>query len=172
MPGRNVFLVNVADVRRAAGSRKPVHVSAPIGELQVVDTVVAADADVEVDVELESVDDGIVATGRVRAPWTSICRRCLGPAEGFTEVDVREVFSPRPIAEDIYPLPHDQVDLAELARDAIALELPLAPLCRPDCEGLGSITEDELEVEADDEPAPILDPRWAALESIKQQLDD
>ncbi len=170
MAARNVFLVNVADLRRMAGSRKPVHLAAPLGAMNVVDTVVSPDSDVTVEVDLESVDDGIVATGRVAAPWTSICRRCLGPAIGVTEVEVREIFSPNPIDEDIYALQHDQVDLGEMARDAIVLELPLAPLCREDCEGLGSITEEELE--ADESPAPPVDPRWAALEDIKRHLGD
>ncbi len=38
--------------------------------------------------------------------------------------------------DEAYPLEHDFVDLAPLARDAILLDLPLAPLCREDCKGL------------------------------------
>ena len=38
--------------------------------------------------------------------------------------------------EDTYPLEGDQLDLRPLVRDALLLELPLAPLCREDCRGL------------------------------------
>jgi uncharacterized protein len=169
MAGRNPFLINVADLRRMAGSRKAVSVAAPLGELRVVDTAVDAAADVTVEVELESVDDGIVATGAASAPWTSVCRRCLGRAVGTTTVEVREVFSPNPIDEDIYRLEHDQVDLADMARDAVLLELPLAPLCRDDCEGLGSVTEEVAEAERAAE-APPADPRWGALEALRSRL--
>jgi uncharacterized protein len=162
---RSPFLVNVAEVRRVAGTRKHVALRAPLGvELRVVDTVVPADAEVGLDLELESVDDGLVATGEVRAPWHSTCRRCLGPASGELVVAVREVFSPHPVDEEIYQLNGDQVDLSELARDTVALELPLAPLCRDDCRGIGSVHQDELERPAD--------PRWAALEQLRTQLDE
>src|SRR6266536_1061614 len=33
-------------------------------------------------------------------------------------------------------LPHDRVPLHAIARDAVVLAFPSAPLCRPDCAGL------------------------------------
>ena len=38
--------------------------------------------------------------------------------------------------EEAYPLTGDELDLEPLARDAVLLELPLAPLCSEDCRGL------------------------------------
>ena len=38
--------------------------------------------------------------------------------------------------EEAYPLAGDELDLEPLARDAVLLELPLAPLCAEDCPGL------------------------------------
>ncbi len=38
--------------------------------------------------------------------------------------------------EDAYPLAGDELDLEPLARDAVLLDLPLAPLCADDCLGL------------------------------------
>ena len=52
------------------------------------------------------------------------------------EVSERFVEGSAPDDEDAYPIDHDVVDLAPLARDAILLDLPLAPLCRADCAGL------------------------------------
>jgi uncharacterized protein len=50
--------------------------------------------------------------------------------------------------------------------DAIFLELPLAPLCRPDCQGLCP------ECGADKNEAPCecpgpVDPRWATLDALR-----
>jgi uncharacterized protein len=39
-------------------------------------------------------------------------------------------------SDDDFVISGDFVDLAPLAREAIVLALPLAPLCRPDCLGL------------------------------------
>jgi uncharacterized protein len=103
-------------------------------------------ADVDVDIVIEAVDGGIVATGTVTAPWAGECRRCLGPVGGTLDVQVRELYEPRPegyeLAESVaweeetYPLHGDQLDLFPLAKDAILLNLPPVPLCRDDCAGL------------------------------------
>ena len=47
----------------------------------------------------------------------------LGPSSGSCS-------SPTPTEGESYPLSDDHVDLEPLARDAVLLELPLAPLCR------------------------------------------
>ena len=43
---------------------------------------------------------------------------------------------PSPDDDELYPIADDTIDLGPLVRDAIVLELPSAPLCRPDCRGL------------------------------------
>ena len=57
---------------------------------------------------------------------------------GVLDVRVAEQFrrGAQPDDEDAYPLDDEQVDLFDLVRDAVVLELPLAPLCREDCAGL------------------------------------
>ena len=56
----------------------------------------------------------------------------------------------------------DHVDLEPLLRDAVVLDLPLAPVCRDDCPGLcsqcGARLADDPEHHHD-----VIDPRWAAL---------
>ena len=49
---------------------------------------------------------------------------------------MRELYTEDGDGEETYPLVDDEVDLEPLVRDAVLLELPLAPLCRPDCLGL------------------------------------
>ena len=38
--------------------------------------------------------------------------------------------------DDGYVLVEEQVDLDQIVRDAVGVEMPFAPLCRPDCQGL------------------------------------
>lgn len=69
--------------------------------------------------------------------------------------------------DDTYELGAEQLDLAPLARDAVLLGLPLAPLCRPDCAGLCPTCGAELaDGDCDCAPAPP-DARWAALDALR-----
>jgi uncharacterized protein len=127
---------------------------------------------------LEVTIGGIVAHGTVIAPWVGECRRCLGEVNGELTVPVREIYQPRsdsgPAAsaaddaeEEVYPLLGDTLDLLPLARDAVLLNLPQAPLCRPDCAGLCPTCGADLNVGSCDCPPSITDPRWAALDVLR-----
>jgi uncharacterized protein len=82
-------------------------------------------------------------------------------------VHVDELFEAVPLEGETYLLEDDVIDLEPMVRDALLLELPLAPLCRDDCAGLcptcGANRNDEPCDCAEAEP----DPRWAALRSLE-----
>ena len=61
------------------------------------------------------------------------CRRCATSVHGVLDVRVAERFrrGAEPDDEDAYPLDDEQVDLFDLVRDAVVLELPLAPAVPP-----------------------------------------
>jgi len=95
-------------------------------------------SDLELDVLLEEVSDGVLVTARVRAELAGECARCL---DGFTsriEVGFQELFAAEPGAsdDDGYLLDGDFLDLESALRDALVLDLPLSPLCAVDCAGL------------------------------------
>lgn len=136
------------------------------------DTSVPEGASAVCDVTLESFDGGVMVTGTVRAPWEGACRRCAAPVSGEAVARVHERFcqpGPRygdPDDEEAYPIVGDELDLGPMVRDAVVLELPLAPVCRPDCAGLC------LQCGADRNEgdcgcvAPV-DPRWASLDVLR-----
>jgi uncharacterized protein len=129
---------------------------------------VPAGADVEVRVVLASFLGGLAATGTVVAPWQAQCRRCAAPVHGVLDVRVDERFraSAAPDDEDAYPLVNEEVDLSDLVRDAVLLELPLAPLCRADCAGLCTTCG----ADRNDGACgcrPATDPRWATLDALR-----
>jgi DUF177 domain-containing protein len=160
------FVVHVARLRRTPGTRSHEQRSAPIPGLAVTGSRVPEDADVTIDVVLESVAGGIEASGTVEAPWEGDCRRCLEQARGRLVVPVRELYTESGDGEETYPLRDDIVDLEVLAHDAILLELPPAPLCRPDCQGLCSVCGADLNVEVCDCKTPV-DPRFAVLDALR-----
>jgi uncharacterized protein len=163
------FRIPVADLLKRVGLQRAVQLQAAAGEvLGAGAATVPAEAETSVDLQLERVPEGVVARGIVRAPWAAECSRCLAPAQGDITVHVDELFEREPVPGETYPLGDEVIDLAPLVRDAVVLELPGAPLCRPDCAGLcpicgGDRNEVDCDCHVDD-----TDPRWAAL----QQLSD
>lgn len=169
----NPWLIPITNLKRSLGNRREEQRSGQVGELRVADTTVAADAIVDADAVLDSVDGGIEVTATVAAPWSGECRRCLRPVNGRLEARVRELFRPRHRGEnpdddeETYPLTGEQLDLRPLVRDAILLELPIAPLCRPDCAGLCPTCGADRNEGDCGCPPTTGDPRWAALDLLR-----
>jgi uncharacterized protein len=169
----NPWLVPIAILRRNVGSQRDEHREGRLDELSVAGVTVPRDADVVLDVTLSSVVGGVEVIGTVRAPWQGECRRCLQPVSGQLASSVRELYQPADpslggdAGEETYELGSDYLDLAPLARDAILLDLPLAPLCRDDCAGLCPTCGADLNDGACDCPTDVIDPRWVALEALR-----
>lgn len=100
------------------------------------------------------------------------CMRCLSAAELETEVDAREVSQEGTDDEELRSpyVADDELDLGRWAHDAAVLAIPAQFLCRPDCAGLCPVCGKDLNVEPhthlDEEP----DPRWSALEELRDRL--
>jgi uncharacterized protein len=164
--GARPFVVHVARLKRQLGHRIEEHVSAPIAGLEITGSKVPEDSDVEVDVVIEAVAGGVEVSGTVESSWVGACRRCLEVATGRLVVPVRELFTEGGDGEEMYPLVDDKIDLEVLAHDAVLLELPAAPLCRPDCKGLCAMCGTELNDATCNCKAPV-DARFAVLDVLK-----
>lgn len=110
---------------------------------------------------------------RLRVHLSGACMRCLGFAELEREVVAREFHDPDAPAGDELRSDYvvdDRLQLGVWARDAIALELPDQILCRPDCAGLCPVCGKDLNVEPHEHLERDPDPRWAALEALRDEL--
>ena len=165
------FIVPAAKLRRVAGTVRRELRQAPIDDLAAMGSAVPEGADVSVEVTLSSYPGGVMASGTVAAPWTGECRRCGGPVGGEVRAEVRERYvaaSETEVDDEAYPLADDELDLEPLARDAVLLELPLAPLCAPDCLGLCPQCGINRNEEACTCEQPV-DPRWSALDALRDE---
>jgi uncharacterized protein len=129
-------------------------------------------ADVQLDVRLESVLEGVVVSGTVRVPLAGECVRCLDPISEALEAEFAELFvHPGSEGDDeTCWIEDDTVDLDPVVRDAVVLALPLQPLCGPDCPGLCSRCGARLA----DDPGhghSEVDPRWAALGKLRDSSE-
>jgi uncharacterized protein len=125
--------------------------------------------ELDLDVRLESVHEGILVTGEADSTYRGECGRCLNPIDAPVEVEFQELFAyPGEEAND-FEVQDDHVDLETLVRDAVVLSLPFQPVCQPDCPGLDSSTGEKLAVSTDAESTAPIDPRWSALRQITDQ---
>ena len=139
-------------------------------------------SDLDLDLRLEAVMEGVLVTGLVRGQAVGECVRCLDEVTEPVDVTLSELFVyPERAAvaeqdgdeddEDLRELDGDFLDLEPALRDAVVPMLPFQPVCRPDCPGLCSICGARLA----DEPGhshETLDPRWAALGGLTGTDDE
>jgi uncharacterized protein len=128
---------------------------------------------IPVDVEITQASGATVFDLRLHAKLAGPCMRCLGYAEVEVDTKAREFHDPAAAPADALRSDYvvdDEVEVGTWARDAIALALPDQILCRVECAGLCPVCGKDLNVEphehADREP----DPRWAALEELRERL--
>ena len=108
-------------------------------------------------------------TGRLHGP----CQRCLADAVVERRVRAREYHAASPDAVDELRSPYivdDRLDLSAWARDAFVLSLPEQILCKADCAGLCPVCGKDLNVEPHEHEDERPDPRWAALEELREKL--
>jgi uncharacterized protein len=108
-------------------------------------------------------------TGRLHGP----CQRCLEDAVVERSVSAREYQATSPGASEELQTPYlhdDRLEIADWARDALALALPDQILCRPDCAGLCPVCGRNLNDDPHEHAEDTADPRWAVLEELKNRL--
>jgi uncharacterized protein len=167
----NPLLVNVAELLRRPGSDRQLDVEVVAADLQLGDPRIEPEAEVSVSARLESMADGIVVLSHLQVAWHDTCRRCLVDINERVDARVQELYQVAVTADDAFPIVGEQIDLTQMVRESILLELPLAPLCRADCAGICAscgANRNEQPCACDN---TVADERWAALDALRQQLD-
>jgi len=129
---------------------------------------------IPIELEISQASGATVFDLRLDLHLTGACMRCLGFAELDGRVAVREFYDPdAPASDELHSdyVVRDHLQVSTWARDAIALELPDQILCRPDCAGLCPVCGKDLNVEPHEHLERDPDPRWAALEALRDELD-
>ncbi|MGQ9832390.1 MAG: YceD family protein [Candidatus Villigracilaceae bacterium] len=82
---------------------------------------------------------GLYLQGRFEGRLTVECVRCLSDFEQTVHFEIEELyaFSRRSVTDSGLILPEDaNLNLSPLVRDYALLEIPINPICKPDCKGL------------------------------------
>jgi uncharacterized protein len=175
------LVLDVRELGRRAGAMKTKSFTVALAEeLGIGVLSVAKESEVEFDLRLESVMEGVLVSGTALVTVTGECSRCLEPLSYDLEVDLQELFEyPETDSrgremddefgdEDIPKVKDDLIDLEPLLRDAVVLALPLQPLCKSECLGLCVECGANLN-EQPDHAHDLVDPRWSALADLTQE---
>lgn len=117
--------------------------------------------------------------GSLSAPLEIDCTRCLVPVRRELNITFNVDF----VGNEMFPeggethveegdldtdiIEGDKLDLTQLAREQIVLNLPETILCREDCRGICSKCGKDLNTGNCDCVEDEIDPRWAALKNLK-----
>jgi uncharacterized protein len=172
---RAPLVLDTRELGRRPGSQRQVSGSEPAPSGMGIDMLgVPVGSDVELDLRLEAVMEGVLVTGTVEVEVRGECVRCLGAVEGSQVVELQQlyVYDGREVVDDdLDRLEGDLLDLEPLVRDAVVLALPLNPVCRPDCPGLCPDCGARLAEEPGHSHGEEHDPRWAALRQLVDETD-
>jgi uncharacterized protein len=127
------FSVLITDLIGTPGARRREQLSGPIRfETDLVTLI----GDVDADLTLESMADGLLVRGEVGATVAYRCNRCLTEWEARETAPMVVVFGEE-MDDEIHPIGREGgIDLEPMVRDELSLALPLVPLCRKECRGL------------------------------------
>jgi uncharacterized protein len=175
------------DITQLHEGANPVAFSVPAATFEAiikeVDDLYELDgADCEVAFDVERYDTTLMVKGTITAPVIFSCARCLErnhetmqlklswtllPRSAFATSDITEEEGVELTADDLDVSFYDgdEVDLFEIVREAILLDLAPVPKCLVD-----SCTAVEyLRASAEEAETPLPDPRWAAIRALQAQ---
>jgi uncharacterized protein len=155
------FRIDIADLLARPRARRDVSISEALGDLGGSAAVVGGP--ITVDAHLERIPDGIVVRADLTATWQAECSHCLRAISETMHLHADELFEVVPVEGETYPIEGHEIDLEQLVRDTVLLELPLAPHCAEPC-----VAESAPGAGTDEDPTDTpSDPRWAALSELE-----
>ncbi|MEU1208315.1 DUF177 domain-containing protein [Nocardia sp. NPDC005825] len=174
------FVLDVRSLGRKPGSMKQLQRTFATPDRIGLEMVgIPVGAQVELDLTLQSVSEGVLVTGTVTAPIEGECSRCLDAFTDTLELQLTELFAypdsatEQTTEEDEIPrLVDDFIDLEPVIVDGVGMELPLQPLCEPDCAGLCPECGVKMAIAGSGHGHEILDPRWAGLANFTAESTD
>ena len=175
---RKPLVLDTRELGRRPGSMRTVRFPAPAPDDLGVELIgVPVGSEIDLDLRLESVMEGVLVSGTATAALAGECGRCLEPVVDTLTVDLQELFAyPESttraettgdtVDEETSVMEGDHLDLEPALRDAVVLALPLTPLCREDCAGLCAECGERLDDLPEDHSHEVADTRWSALQDM------
>jgi uncharacterized protein len=129
--------------------------------------------EVEAELVITQATTGLLFELRFDVRLHGPCMRCLADSALDIRVDAREYHAADSGGDEELQSEYvvdDQLELSTWARDTIALALPDQILHDPNCAGLCPVCGKDLNVEPHSHDDVSPDPRWSALEALRDRL--
>lgn len=164
---KNPLVVGVKDLVHQAGEMRELTLEllAPEKYGEAMATVPQG-TPMTLELRLEGLHEGILATADVVVEAHAECVRCLDPFSFELRVDFQELFAYSSSDSDSYTVVDDSLNLEDIIRDAVVLELPFQPVCKEDCYGLDPATGEKRTEPPGENVADEIDPRWQELSKL------
>lgn len=179
-PAGKPYVLDIRSFGKRPGTCEQLHrtVAAPV-RIGVDMLGIEPGAEIDLDLQLQAVSEGVLVTGTVSADAVGQCARCLDPISNGVNLFLTELFAypdsetaGSTSDEEIYRIDDDLIDLEQAIIDGVALELSLDPICSDACPGLCP----DCGVKLADVPAEHahekIDPRWAKLAGFAENGTD
>lgn len=180
----NPFILNTHDLPRRAGEMKEYQLDIPAHARIGIPLIAVSEGDlVELDIRLESVAQGVLASAEIYAVAHGECIRCLDPVEVVIDRKIQELYRYEPTnekgrkkrrededvdleGEEELQMEGDLMDLEIPIIDAIILTLPVNPLCSDECLGLCPDCGEKWEKLPEGHAHEVIDARWSGLDGL------
>ncbi|HYG63106.1 MAG TPA: DUF177 domain-containing protein [Thermoanaerobaculia bacterium] len=135
--------------------------------------------------QVVSAEPGFFLRGRLSYDQTLSCNRCLKPIveSAGSDVELLILVEPQPGAAGgehelqerdlgVYYVDEEEVlETDPILLEQLQLNIPMKPLCQPDCKGLCPNCGADLNAGPCSCEETSVDPRWAGLAALKSRLD-
>lgn len=167
------FLIPVHDLMHRAGTMREIETTIKLeSDLGAGLAKVAKGAEIDLELRLESVHEGIYVSGELSTSALGECSRCLEPVSMPIKVDIQELFAYSLEVEDDLLVQDEQIDLEQVIVDSVVLNLPFTPICSEDCLGLCSQCGVKLSENPDHAHEAPIDSRWNELKNFSKESDN
>jgi uncharacterized protein len=153
----------VGDLLARPGAHLDVDLALPVA---LATDAVVIDGTATGTLRIDVASGALVVRGRVGVGASITCARCLGEMPIEVAADLTATFGD---AEDEDSLPisaERRIDLATPVAEELAMAMPVAPLCRPDCRGLCATCGTDLNGDPCAGHEDLSSSPFAALESL------
>jgi uncharacterized protein len=165
------LLINIIEMTRRAGTLKEIEITIPVSTFDFADKRLDDATEIEIALQLESINGGIIVQGTVAGQSQLLCGRCLRNIEFANVASIDELYQRVPDNPDAYPIVGESLDLHPMVREMVLLSLPDTPLCKADCPGLCPQCGADLQSAPCGCQSQRLDERWAILDQLREELN-
>ncbi|MDQ0494229.1 YceD family protein [Paenibacillus brasilensis] len=165
--------------RKVATSDGPFPIRESLNVSELVDdrADVTAVSPLEIDLVAVSLDQGLMSVeGTLTAGLDMLCSRCLSPMHEDLKIEFRERFKQTSSSNEeededgeFIAVTEDSFDIAPYCKELFVLNVPFAPVCSEDCQGIVPAAGQNWSIgsdDSDDGNTDKIDPRLAGLKDF------